>query len=105
MNLKDVTLTQYSEEELRAELERRGNKVEVQAVPQWPLKYELYVHASDEHVCSSDFNKLCKQAGWKSDGTQASVASAMGYEHKLTYEVNKDGSFELVAVDDRAVAR
>ncbi len=59
------------------------------------MKIEIYVHASRDDAWEN-----AEKAGLQ--GEAAERASFLGYEHKLTFEVNPEtGEGELVAVDDR----
>ena len=63
------------------------------------MKLDIYVHANRE----TSWDRAI-QVGLT--GEAARKASFLGYEHKLTYEVDPEtGDGTLIAVDDREIQR
>lgn len=68
----------------------------------WPRSVDIYVHATFGE--SDVYAKTVRAWGWDSDDEPARVLSYLGYEHRLTFAVNADGSGDITHIDGRAVA-
>lgn len=85
-------------EELQAELDRRKRASAAKPVQSWPREFNLYVHASKESEAKERF---IEAAGWEEGDERSSLFRFVGYEHKLTFMVEEDGTARLVAVDGK----
>lgn len=105
MGVKDFTT-----EELLAELRERGEleEEEEEEEESWPKRYTQYLHASKAFE-DEEMTSFAAKQGWfdPEDGgnnREWDNFRGMGYEVELTYEVNEDGTFEIVAVDGYALS-